>query len=375
MPCSRIAQYHSTVAKGFRTGVSLHSHTHHSKEALGFLPGWCSRVPVLSAMARHELDRQRRLRGAPLDFAKAYWRPPLSPKAVVDAESAQITNRLGTSALVSLTDHDTIEASHGLTTLGFGESTPISVEWTVPYADQVIHLGLHNLPLHSAAATVSVLRAYTARPVDHRVPELLESVSASPSTLIVLNHPLWNAHVDRAQHCPTLESFVRHCRPFLHAVEINGYRSHAENEAVIRRAEFWGLPVVTGGDRHGCSPNVMLNLTGAATFDEFVDEIRRDRRSVSVIMPEYREHRATRVLEVVADVLRNDERLEPGQRRWPQRVFVVRDDGRHQPLDDFWRQGAPLWARGVVTLTSALGGATARHALRLGLAVDDGGVL
>jgi hypothetical protein len=375
MACSRIAHYHPTVARGFRTGVSLHSHTHHSKEVLEFLPGWASRMPVLRSIARHELDRQRRLRGRPLDFSRAYWCPPLSPRAVIESEAAQIATKLSAMALVSITDHDNIDASLGLAAIGNDDATPVSVEWTIPYGGEVIHLGVHNLPPESAASTVATFRAFTAQPDDRQLPDLLEAVSTVASTLVVLNHPLWNAHVDRHQHYPTLDSFIRRHRSFLHAAELNGYRSHAENTSVIQLAQSWSLPIVAGGDRHGRAPNAMLNLTSASTFDQFVEEVRRDGRSVSVVMPECREHRATRVLEVIADVLRDDAGLDPGQRRWPQRVFIVRDDGRHQPLEDFWRHEAPLWARGVVTVASALGSVTARHALRLGLAVTDGGAL
>jgi len=51
----------------------------------------------------------------------------------------QIAN-LGLRPLVSLTDHDNIDAGLAL------EDEPISVEWTVPYERSIVHLGIHNLP-------------------------------------------------------------------------------------------------------------------------------------------------------------------------------------------------------------------------------------
>ena len=196
-----------------------------------------------------------------------------------------------------------------------------------------------------------------------------------PATLIVLNHPLWNAHFDLHQDETALAQFVRAYRPFLHATEINGYRSHAENKAVIALGRDWNMPVLAGGDRHGRAPNAMVNLTASATFDEFVAEVRDDGRSDVVVMPEYREHPVTRTLEVVADVLRTDRDAEPGQRYWAQRVFVILDDGSHVPLAEVWAPRGPLAVRACVRTASLLGSGTARSALRLGLAAEDGGLL
>ncbi len=33
-------------------------------------------------------------------------------------------------------------------------------------------------------------------------------------------------------------------------------------------------PVISGGDRHGCEPNGVINLTAARTFSEFAQEVR-----------------------------------------------------------------------------------------------------
>jgi predicted metal-dependent phosphoesterase TrpH len=374
MAHTRVGQELSTAVRGQRSGISLHSHTHHSKERLGFLPGWVARRPVLSFLARHELARQERRHGHPLDFMQAYWCPPLPPLAVIKSEEQQITTRLDLAPIVSITDHDTIAGSLGLAAVGLGAAYPLSVEWTVPFRGQVFHLGIHNLPPAQAGRFMARFHAATADPDEARLADVLADVTAYESTLVVLNHPLWNAHVDTDQDHSTLSRFVRAYRAFLHATEINGYRSHAENKAALRLGDAWNLPVVAGGDRHGRAPNAVLNVTRATSFDEFVQEVRHDGLSHTVIMPEYREHPATRVLEVLADVLGHHESLDSGQRRWLQRVFVVGGDGQHRPLERYWAE-VPLWIRTAVKAASLLGSVTARQAIRLGLPVEDGGVL
>ena len=48
-------------------------------------------------------------------------------------EKSQIENILGNEALVSLTDHDNIDAGLHLSVLDETRHCPLSVEWTVPY--------------------------------------------------------------------------------------------------------------------------------------------------------------------------------------------------------------------------------------------------
>ena len=62
--------------KGFRTGVSLHSHTNQSKETLDFLANLGSRYPIIRPLlarlerrARVNAWRPRELRGKLLDTA------------------------------------------------------------------------------------------------------------------------------------------------------------------------------------------------------------------------------------------------------------------------------------------------------------------
>jgi hypothetical protein len=375
MAHTRIVQYENADTTGFRTGVSLHAHTNLSMETLEFLPGWTARLPVISGFVGRQIARRERSHGAPLDFSRAYWRPPLPPRAVLESECDQIRERFDLPALVSLTDHDSIDAGLAVNALDPDTPHPVAVEWTVTFRGSTFHLGVHNLPRAEAQPIMQHLRSCTEAPVEAMVGATLEWLHAMPSVLIVLNHPLWNARHDLDQNHETLTAFVSRFCGFLHATEINGYRKPAENSAVVELARDWNLPVLAGGDRHGRAPNAMLNLTRATTFSEFVQEVRHEAVAMTVILPEYREHPTTRVLETVGDVLRHDALLDPGQQRWSDRVFVITDDGRHAPLSSIWQDGAPWWVRASVRTARILGSAGARQALRFGLPSEAEGVL
>jgi hypothetical protein len=373
---TRIAQYVAAAARDAPTVVSLHSHTYISKESLGFLPEWATRTPLVGPVVRRLLNRYQARAGRPVDFARAYWCPPPSPIAVVESEVAQIANRFGTATpLVSITDHDTIAANLGLAAVGLGASCPVSTEWTVPFRDAIFHLGVHNMPPDLAAEMTGEFQRFTANPVEARLADLLGWVHAMPSVLVVLNHPLWNARDDRDQNDTAVADLLGAYGRFLHALEMGGYRGHAENNAVVRMGRDWDLPVLAGGDRHGHAPNALLNVTSASTFDEFVQEVRYDRRTHVVVMPEYQEHPATRVLEVVSDVLRQDPVAAPGQQHWTERVFIIREDGRHQPLEEVWMSQAPFLARAIIATATALSSVAARQALQLGLRVENEGLM
>src|SRR5262249_21298144 len=139
------AEWAASPARRFRTGVSLHSHTLHSKESLQFIYKAAEKAPVLAhAIARGE-KRFLELNSEKLNFARGWWTPPLGPHEAWAVEAAQV-ERLNLDALVSLTDHDDIEAPVALQLLEDSKGSPISVEWTVPFGPTFFHLGIHNLP-------------------------------------------------------------------------------------------------------------------------------------------------------------------------------------------------------------------------------------
>jgi hypothetical protein len=109
----------------FRSGVCLHGHTMHSEECLSFLPRYLHRVPGVSQI----VGRYQRGPRPAVDFSRAYWTPPLSQASALRLEREQITG-LGLYPLVSLTDHDNIEAGATLQETASPDEVPISVEWT-----------------------------------------------------------------------------------------------------------------------------------------------------------------------------------------------------------------------------------------------------
>src|SRR5579872_283755 len=253
----------------FRAGVCLHGHTMHSEECLSFLPRYLHQVPGISqVVSGYERGR------AAIDFSRAWWTPPLSPASALELERRQIAD-MGLRPLVSLTDHDNIEAGMLLQVTADAREVPVSVEWTVPYQRSILHLGIHNLPPAAARSWMSAMAAFTAAPNEQRLPDLLSELARLPGVLIVLNHPFWlEEGVEEANHQPALARVLRECIAWLHAFELNGTRGWKENARVIELAEAHARPFISGGDRHACEPSACLNLTQAGTFAEFVSEVR-----------------------------------------------------------------------------------------------------
>jgi hypothetical protein len=158
----------SSAIRAFRTGVSLHGHTEHSQERLADLPNVLERIPVVAQFLQMETDRHHAATGKGIDFSRVYWRGPVCARAAHALERRQI-ERLELPALVSLTDHDDIEAGLLLRRDNPGQDIPISVEWTVPYERTYFHLGIHHLPAHNARSLMKDMAEYTR----HREPELL----------------------------------------------------------------------------------------------------------------------------------------------------------------------------------------------------------
>ena len=73
--------------------------------------------------------------------------------------------------------------------------------------------------------------------------------------------------------------------------------------------------LVTGGDRHGCEPNAVLNMTGAKCFGDFAAEVREGAPTHSLFMPQCAEPLKLRVLQVMSDVLRTYENFDEDRRR------------------------------------------------------------
>ncbi len=343
--------WRSTPWRRARAGVSLHSHTSYSKETLDFIPHLAAHVPVVRDLLRRQEARYRRIYGREWDYCDAWWTPPLGVREALAVERKQIED-LGLRALVSLSDHNNLEAPRLLRLLPECRDTPMSVEWTAPYRGVSLHMGVHNLPPRRATACMGALAAFTAAPREDDLAGVLAWLNEEPDTLIVLNHPYWDQKKHGKQlHDSIAEEFVRRYRPLLHALEVNGLRPWSENCRAAALAEAMGCAVVSGGDRHCSEPNALLNLSDAGTFSEFVEELRQHGRSQVLVMPQYREPAIARVLQALADVMRDNEEHTDGWVHWSDRVFY-RDfrTGAVESLSSLWPEPRhPLVMRAFVS--------------------------
>ena len=355
-----------------RAAVSVHSHTLHSQESLSFLTALLARTRWLAWLLRQECraDELTAFR-----FSRLYWTPPLSARQAVSLERAQIENLLGLIPLVALSDHDSIEAPMSLQVLEGAAAGPVSVEWTVPFGATFFHFGVYNLPVPSAREAMELMAAFTEAPGEARLRQVLAELTAFRHVLVVLNHPAWDEKgIGRAAHEQHLRELLLVCRPWIHAIEFNGFRPWSENRQAVRIAAEIGLPVVGGGDRHGREPNPVLNLAEAGCFAGWVEQVRYQRTNQVLLMPQYEECWRTRVLASICDVLRDEPAHALGWRRWDERVFYRTDDGAAVPLREIWQwRKQPMAVRGFVGLMRlaavALHHPRGRSAVRLTLSL------
>lgn len=326
-------------AGDYQAAVSLHSHTEHSKESLHFIHQFAQRC----ALWQWTLECLRRRAAIPVDFSRAYWTPPLTAMVAFEVERTQIEDVLGLVGLISLTDHDTIEAPTLLRAAPETMETPISLEWTAPFGGAVFHLGIHNLPVSGAQMIMADLGAYTRDPSDSQLSELMDMLDQFPEVLIVFNHPLWDLHgLGQQQYVQVLHQFLEFNVRFLHAFELNATRSWKENNGVIHLADRWQRLLISGGDRHGFEPSGALNLTCAECFPEFIHEIRRQQRSHVLFMPQYAEPLSIRVMQTVLDVIRDYPHFPAGSRRWDNRVFHPDwSTNTARPASELWKVPPP----------------------------------
>ena len=141
--------------------------------------------------------------------------------------------------------------------------------------------------------------------------------------------------------------------------------------------------LITGGDRHGVEPNANINLTNAASFTEFVHEIRREKKSNMLFMPQYAEPWKHRILQSAIDAVRHYPEFPQGSRTWDERVYHPDAQRRHPPLERAWPNGnAPRAMRLGVGLVQMMGSGlvsgglrmawSESHQLRLALGENDG---
>lgn len=334
----------------FQGGVSLHGHTKHSRESLRFIGSFLRRHPMLRSWMVKQEVRCQQIHGFDLDFDRAYWTPPVTGELAYELEQRQIL-ALGMRPMVSLSDHDNIEASTLLRARPGMEDVPISVEWTIRFGEAIFHLGIHNLPGKLAQAVMMSLQKCTEVPDDRRATSLLAELHALPSVLIVFNHPLWNLNrIARDIFEFEVNRFLKSAGRTLHAVELNGMRSLAENQRVIKLAASWNQVLISGGDRHGREPNANLNLTHALDFPEFVDEIRTRRQSTVLMLPQYEEPLHLRFYRGFTDVIRNYPGNPEGEREWDERIYHPDMAGHSVSLKKLWPNDSPRFLQRIFAL-------------------------
>ena len=332
-----------------------------SKESLHFLPQLADKCPLLQVA----LEKQCKKSNTPVDFKRAYWTPPLTPMLAYETEMNQIRHVLGLGSLISLTDHDSIEAPTLLQTVEETAQIPSSLEWSVPFDGMFFHIGVHNLPSGREQGIVAELNAFTRNPNDKWLCELLAMLDQIPDVLIVFNHPLWNQSCPGAhQDGQVLDRFLRLTAKFMHAFEFNASRSSKENKGVIQLAARWQRPLVSGGDRHGCEASGALNLTRAESFSEFVSEIRQGQRSHILLMPQYAEPVFIRTMRTLLDVIRDYPEFPVGSRHWDNRIFHPHPgSGDDRPISAFWK-APPAYIERTFACLRVLENAAVQRTLR-----------
>jgi hypothetical protein len=182
--------------RNFRAAVSLHAHTHHSREILADLPAYIVRIPFVSHLFEREVRGHE-----------------------------------------EVTDHDDITACLELQVLYNPVCAPVSFEWTARYGEGYFHFGVHNLPADLSALWFARLAEQTRNGGEDRLRDLLVALSDEPQVLVVLNHPQWDlAGIGYSAHETKLARLMTRFRPYVHALELNGYRSWGENEATCALA-------------------------------------------------------------------------------------------------------------------------------------------
>ena len=355
------------AAKGFRSGISLHSHTNQSMETLDFLANLGNQYPLIRPLISRLESRSKAVHGVRIDYASSYWTPPMTPKLAYDLESRQIEN-LGVAPMVSITDHDNIKAPMLLRTVPSARAIPVSVEWSAPYGGlQSFHLGIHNLPSARASDWMRVLQDFTANPSDGELTEILAALHQEPNVLVVFNHPMWDLYlVGQEKHDFLVNEFIQKNGAWLHALELNGLRHWDENRAVCRLAAQWNMLLISGGDRHGVEPNANINLTDATSFTEFVHETRRQKKSNVLFMPQYAEPWKHRILRSTMDAIRNYPEFPQGSRTWDERVYHPDAQGVVRPLTEIWPGGrAPRAIGWTIAMVAMLGMGPVSGGLRI----------
>jgi hypothetical protein len=362
----RVKDGKTSAVADYTTGVSLHSHTSLSEETFTFIDKMAREHDWLRKVFEQAEKRTVSKYSLKLDFVRGNWRPPLVPKMAYDLEARQI-QELGLHALVSLSDHDTIQAPMLLRTVPSSRHIPVSVEWSAPYGTTEFHLGIHNLPSDTGHQWMERFAAYTENPQPAELRSILRELHAIPSVLTIFNHPLWDLYtIGQDKHDRTVGDFMVEHGAYIHAMELNGLRHMKENRGVVKLAQRWGQLLISGGDRHGLEPNAIVNLTNATNFTDFVREVRVEKRSHVLFMNQYLVPWQQRILRSTLDAVRDFPQFSEGWQRWDERAFHPDATGTMRSLAELWPHGkAPKRLRAAIQLVHLLESKVGARGLRL----------
>jgi hypothetical protein len=265
----------------FGYAVSLHNHSRHSVEKLAAL----NHVVKLAYMRPWSgvLQSAFGLNGvAGLNYAEVTYNPPYTPEDVYQMESAATAGWGFHGVHLTISDHDEFAGSLALLRdrADLNGRIAIGEELSLWYRGHLFHLGLSGLPESAIVETHDRIQL-AAR--GGRYDELFETLAAS-GCLVVFNHPLlpWGPE---AKIIPATELLSRYGWA-IHALEVNGMRPREENDRVLELARRWRKPVVGGGDSHLLVPSSILSLSQAATFKDFIAEV-KDGHAVPFVTPDY----------------------------------------------------------------------------------------
>jgi hypothetical protein len=265
----------------FGYAVSMHNHSHHSVEKLAAL----NQVVKLDFMRPLSgvLQRSFGLGGlSGLNYAEITFNPPYTPTDVYQIESAAAARWGFNGVHLAITDHD--EFAGNLDLLrgrpDLSGRIAISEELSLWYEGHLFHLGVSGMP--EIATDETHLRLQSAAR-GGRYDELFETL-ASTGCLVVLNHPLvsWGPG---PENIPIGNLLTRYGWA-IHAFEINGMRREEENDRVLKLAREWRKPVVGGGDSHLLVASSVISLSQAASFRDFIAEV-KEGRAVPFVTPDY----------------------------------------------------------------------------------------
>jgi hypothetical protein len=205
--------------------------------------------------------------------------------------------------------------------------------------------------------------------------DMLAELDETPGVLIIFNHPLWDLYrIGKEKHLFLVNDFLAVNGQFIHAVELNGLRHWDENREVHTLASKWNQLLISGGDRHGIEPNANVNLTHATSFTEFVHEVRRERQSHVLFMPQYAEPWKHRILNSTLAAIRNYPEFPEGSRRWDERVYHPNAQGKMRQLSELWSEGgAPAYLNMILSGVRLMGSRPVSSGLRL--AWNDSGAM